>query len=180
MAKLGRPRGLIGFDTDAAVACRSRGEKPQYRYVRGRTLYYTAALALVGSLMLYSLLTRSTVNLEVIHDRNPTYVRLKDGSIRNAYTLRISNRGVQPTTYAVTYSGPAGAQLHTIGLTDAADGKVHVVVPPSQVRTLRVFAKVPEESAQAERLPATFELTDLKAGERHAVHTVFLSEGAGQ
>ena len=34
------PQGLIAYDTDAAVADRTRGRKPDYKLLRPRTIYY--------------------------------------------------------------------------------------------------------------------------------------------
>ena len=45
MDKVGRPRGLIAYDTDAAVAARAGwASRPVYKLVRPRTIYYAGAL----------------------------------------------------------------------------------------------------------------------------------------
>ena len=41
--------------------------------------------------LLYSLLTRDRLELNVLHDRNPQFVALSDGSIRNGYTVKLLN-----------------------------------------------------------------------------------------
>ena len=45
--------------------------------------------------MLYTLATRDSEGISVIHDRNPIFVRLADGAIRNAYTVRILNKPLE-------------------------------------------------------------------------------------
>ena len=57
--------------------------------------------------MLYGLTHRSPVDLHVVRDRNPMFIRLHDGSIRNGFTLEVSNRTLQPQTYRITFAGPA-------------------------------------------------------------------------
>ena len=42
--------------------------------------------------MLYALATRTLLDVNVLHDRNPLAVTLSDGSIRNAYTVRLLNK----------------------------------------------------------------------------------------
>ena len=176
MAKVGRPRGLIGFDTDAAVASRAQGKPASYRFVRGRTIYYAAALTLVGALMLGGLVTRSSLDLSVMRDRNPTFVRLKDGSIRNGYTLRIANKAEARRTLTVAFAGPTSARLDAVGFEPGAD--ITVTLEPGKVRTLRVFAAAPAASLSDRSQPAAFVLKG-SDGETDRVSTVFLSPAGG-
>ena len=74
-----------------------------------------ALIATVCSVMLYALLTRSLLDLNVLHDRNPVAVRLSDGSIRNGYTLRFLNKRGFDRVIAVDIDGPANAQVHIVG-----------------------------------------------------------------
>jgi len=175
MDKVGRPRGLIAFDTDAAVACRSKGEPATYKLVRGRTAYYAIALFVVGTVMLTGLITRSSLDLSVMRDRNPTFVRLKDGSIRNGYTLRLSNKSAMPRTLQVRFDGPAGAHLDVVGMERGRP--IAVAVGPGKVRTLRVFAKAPAASLAGHSQPASFTLFDPATQEADRVHTVYLGPG---
>jgi polyferredoxin len=62
-----------------------------FRILRPRTIYYTIILSLVGGVILYNLTFKSLLNLSVIPDRNPMFVTLSDGSIRNGYNLKINN-----------------------------------------------------------------------------------------
>ena len=66
--------------------------QPKIRWVRPRTIVYVVLLALVGLAMLISLSLRATVDINVLHDRNPLFVTLSDGSIRNGYTIKILNK----------------------------------------------------------------------------------------
>jgi cytochrome c oxidase accessory protein FixG len=171
MDRVGRPRGLIGFDTDAAVAARAHKQAPVYRIVRGRTIYYAVALAIVSSLMTWGLATRSTVALDVLRDRNPLYVRLKDGDVRNGYTLKLANRGVGQDVYRIGFGGPAGARVRAVGLPASLELKV----PPSQIRAVRVFVTAPQASLSGTSAPAAFIVTDLSTGRAETRRTVFLS-----
>jgi cytochrome c oxidase accessory protein FixG len=171
MVKVGRPKALIAYDTDAAVAARSCGQKPKHEYLRARTAYYSVALLLVSGIMLWGFLNRSTLDIHALRDRNPTFVRLHDGSIRNAYTLKIANRGFEPAPAKIQFAGVQGAKLRTPGETPS--GVVEVTLPPNEVRAVRVFVTVPAEAATDASLPATF---TVRTGEAEArTKTVFLT-----
>ena len=115
MQKIGRPSRLIALDTDINVKRRQQGEKPIYRIVRARTVLYAVIIAVVGIVMAYTLATRHNDAVSVLHDRNPLYVRLSDGSLRNAYTLRIINKSLEPKTYVLSMTGLPDADIDVIG-----------------------------------------------------------------
>jgi cytochrome c oxidase accessory protein FixG len=102
MTRIGRETRLIGYDNDINIHRRREGKPPIYRFVRSRTVVYSAMIVAVGAIMLYALLTRSLLDINVLHDRNPVAVKLSDGSIRNAYTVRLLNkRGFDRVTSTV-------------------------------------------------------------------------------
>lgn len=140
MTKIGRTTGLIGYDTDINVQRRQSGlEALNVRIVRPRTLLYAAVIAIVGSIMLYALVTRSPIEISVLHDRNPVYVRLSDGSIHNAYTLRLLNKELQPTRFHVHVSGLPGAQLDIAGTKIDEQGRIFIDVGADQSREVRAL-----------------------------------------
>ena len=60
--------------------------------------------------MFYSLLHRERLEVNVLNDRNPIYVRLSDGSIRNGFTVKILNMEQRPRSFVVSAEGLAGQQ----------------------------------------------------------------------
>jgi cytochrome c oxidase accessory protein FixG len=159
MDKVGRPKGLIAYDTDEAVAARRCGKKPTYAFIRGRTLYYGVALALVSGLMLWGLAHRSPVALDVLRDRSPTFVILGDGSIRNGYTLKIDNRSFVRRQVQLSVAGLAGHVLKTPGQPPIR-GALSASVAPNEVLSVRLFVIAPESEARARSTPVTFRLRD--------------------
>jgi cytochrome c oxidase accessory protein FixG len=174
MVKVGRPEGLIAYDSDAAVAARNRGDTPRYRLLRPRTAYYAAALALVAGLMVWGFLDRSALTLHALRDRNPTFVRLHDGSIRNAYTLKIANRSFEPMAVTITFSGVPGATLRMPG--EPAAGARRVTAPANEVEAVRVFVTTPPQALTASSMAATFEVRGARVSAQ--TRTVFLSGAA--
>ncbi|MCE9507970.1 MAG: cytochrome c oxidase accessory protein CcoG [Alphaproteobacteria bacterium] len=109
MDRMTLPRGLIRYDTENNYQARKEGrpvEKP-LRLLRPRTIYYTLILTVVGAVTLYALVTRTKVELHALHDRNPLYVKLSDGSIRNAYTVKILNKTHQDRSFSLSVGGMA-------------------------------------------------------------------------
>lgn len=100
MDKLGRARGLIRYTTENALE-----HKPSH-WLRGRTIGYTLVLVLMIAAFSYRLMTRTLIEVDVIRDRNQLYRTLSDGSIENAYTLKIANKGQTADEYSISISNP--------------------------------------------------------------------------
>ena len=99
MDKVGRPRGLIAYDTDRqAGGCARKGSKRAAAgsCARARCSMRGADLPSSALIMLAALLNRSTLEINVLHDRNPPFVLLSDGGIRNGYTVKILNKLHEP------------------------------------------------------------------------------------
>ncbi|PIB92274.1 cytochrome c oxidase accessory protein CcoG [Caulobacter sp. FWC2] len=172
MSKMARPTGLIAYDTDAAVAARACGDKAVYKPVRSRTIYYTLALTAVGGLTLAALISRPKADLHVIRDRNPIFVRMHDGAVRDGYTLKITNRTFFDRRFEIAFDGVTGARLSQPG----EAGAVSVTVPADQVASVRVFVTAPPDAGLAPSTPARF---IARAGDVQAdAKTVFLSGAA--
>ena len=169
MEKVGRPRGLIAYDTDAAVAARSCGQKPQHRLIRPRTLYYGVALLIVSGLMIWGFSTRKALDVHALRDRNPASVRLHDGAVRNGYTLKIANHGFQTATVEIRYGGVPGATLRSPGR--PVSDPLTLQVDPNRVTSVRVFVTAPAAEETEGSRPASF---DVRSGdERQTVRTAF-------
>jgi cytochrome c oxidase accessory protein FixG len=139
MRKIDRPPRLIAYDTDVNIKRRSQGLEPIYRILRPRTLLYALLIALVGSVMLFTLIGRVNYGIAVIHDRNPLYVRLSDGSIRNAYAIRFTNKESEPRRFGLSVSGIEQATIEIIGAERDAAGHEIVEVGADQTREVRVL-----------------------------------------
>lgn len=173
MIKVGRPTGLIAYDSEYAVSARTQGRKAVYKPIRSRTIYYALAMSVVGGLTLWSLVTRPKADLGVIRDRNPIFVRMHDGAVRDGYTLKIGNRTFTEQRFDVAFEGVPGAKLSHPG--DPA-GKLTVVVPPDQVVPLRVFVTAPANTELEPSVPGRFVI---RSGDiRAETKTVFLSGAA--
>jgi cytochrome c oxidase accessory protein FixG len=166
MGKLGRDRGLISYATlsdynaNMALATgddgridpkRIRGARGKLvdavRYtswrsiIRVRTLIYLAILAAVGFGMLTVLALRSPLDLNVLHDRNPLYVELKDGTIRNGYDVKILNMTPDPRTVELRLDGLPGATMTVAGGESEGTTLVTLELEPDKVLPLRLYVR---------------------------------------
>ncbi len=63
-----------------------------------RTILYAALMAVTGFVMLYALISRSSMNMSVLHVRAPLFTETAEGGIRNGYTLRFSTSSAKRAT----------------------------------------------------------------------------------
>ena len=164
MAKIGRPADLIAYDTDMNVKARMEGRPEVLRILRPRTLFYAGIMAIVGAIMITSLAMRQSLSLTVMHDRNPLFVRLSDGSIRNGFTIRVANKKLHERRYSLTVDGLAEAKIDIVGGEVDQQGRAIVTVGPDQTLEARILV-----TAQGSSLPSStdvhFTLTDLTSGD---------------
>jgi len=164
MAKIDRPLNLIAYDTEMNVKARMEGRPEVRRIVRPRTILYSALIVVVSAVMLASLAMRQHIDLSVMHDRNPLFVRLSDGAIRNGFTIRVANKNLDERRYSLTVDGVAEAKIDIVGgLIDQQDRPV-LTVGPDQTLEARVLV-----TSHAAKLPSStdirFTLTDLTSGD---------------
>jgi polyferredoxin len=165
MAKTGRPARLIAYDTDVNIHRRQQGQAPVYHFVRMRTALYAAIITIVGGVMLYTLATRQNQSISVIHDRNPIFVRLADGSIRNGFTIHVSNKALENRIFQLSVGGMPGLDVTVVGDT-LASARPLIVVGPDQTRELRALVTARQPIPQGAAIPLTFIITDEADGSR--------------
>ncbi|MFN8829423.1 MAG: cytochrome c oxidase accessory protein CcoG [Labrys sp. (in: a-proteobacteria)] len=158
MEKINRPAGLIAYDTDKNIKARQEGRPEVFRPIRPRTILYAAFIVIVGVGMLYSLLTRNFTYLGVLHDRNPLYVQLSDGQIRNAYTINISNKKTEARDYVLTVEGLPGASVTAVGAREEG-GRLVFPVGPGTPQQYRVFLTAPADAVREKEADLRFTVT---------------------
>jgi polyferredoxin len=174
---------LIAFDTDLNIEHRQRGEKEKYRPVRPRTLIYVFGLVVTAALMGWGLTNRAVTGINVLHDRNPLFVQEGDGSVMNAFTVRMLNMQHKPRRFALTVSGVEGLEITKVAegmfaFKKAPDGKFVVDVEPDTTRELRVLVVLPKQANMPKSKPITFTARDVETGERLSRSDFFKGPGS--
>lgn len=178
MGKLKRPKGLIAFETlknlsasAAATAAMPPGEarfqagmaaRQIPRFIRPRTMMYAGALSLVALVMLGAFLLRSTLDVTVLRDRAPLYVRLSDGAIRNGYTVKIVNKTREDAPLALVLTAPEGFRMTVQDVENDAQGRPLLPRRADGIAQYRVFLTAPVGRRLPEDTPVTFRLVDAR------------------
>ncbi len=119
MGKIGEPRGLIDYCTLADEMLEHGGAAPApvwKRVIRPRTILYTVLWCAVGLGMVVALFMRDSIGLSVAPDRNPLYVTLSDGTIRNTYTVKIQNMNGEPHPFRISVKSEPELRLDLQGM----------------------------------------------------------------
>lgn len=174
MAKIGRPSRLIAYDNDINIARRAAGKAPIFKIVRPRTVLYASVIAVVGGIMLYVLATRAFLDISVLHDRNPIAVALSDGSVRNAYTVRLLNKRTYGRAVALDVAGVSGAKVEVVGWDSLGMPRPVVVIGRDQTEEYRVLVTTPNRDNLEKSTDVTFVVTDLGLGERASAKDHFI------
>ncbi|MEX3009888.1 cytochrome c oxidase accessory protein CcoG [Hoeflea sp. TYP-13] len=174
MDKLGRPRGLISYATldeysgnmALATAGGTTGINPDlvrnmdgsfsdkvrhfdWRIIfRFRTMLYFTIWALVGIGLLVALGARDRLEVNVLRDRNPQYVTLSDGSIRNGYTVKLLNMIPEPRVIFLSMEGLPGATMSITGIDQPEGRSFAIPVDPDKLRTIKVYIRQPLENVE--------------------------------
>ncbi len=123
------------------------GWKPEVSLQEGlqRTLAYFAVWGGIGLGLLFALGNRTRLDISAQHDRNPLFVRMSDGSVRNAYTVKLRNMESRPRTVRVSMNGAPQAQMWQGdgGSRDNAARAFETKLAPDAVTKLRVFVISP-------------------------------------
>ena len=144
---------------------------------RPRTMLYFAAWSLVGLLLVYGLLTRDRLQVNVLHDRNPQFVTLSDGSIRNGYTVKLLNMIPEPRTIVVTLQGLEGAEMTMVGLDQPEGRSFAVEVEPDRLRTLKVYVRQPADLVVGQSQTFNFVVEDKSSFESDTYTATFEAPG---
>jgi polyferredoxin len=174
MDRIERPRNLIAYDTFRNLDAASHHDRAPFRLIRPRTILYASLMGIVAAIMLWAWLNRSVLEINVLHDRQPLYVQLTDGNLRNGYTVKILNKLHEKRTFRLATDGLDDARLAIVGL-DGSDPKIDVVT--DNLRALKVHVTVPKDERddlEGAATPFRFVVTDLADGSRTYHEATFM------
>lgn len=145
MDSVGYPRGLIRYDSERNLKSDTPAA-PHLEWKRLKVLGYAAALIIMIGALIYNIGTRSDAEVRIEKIRQPLFVKLSDGSVRNRYQVHIVNKTENEAIYKVTVRGiPANAlDLGAVSEIRVRPGKdlqlnAKVDLPEGLARTTREF-----------------------------------------
>jgi hypothetical protein len=93
------------------------------------------------------------------------FVRLSDGSLRNAYTIRIVNKQLKHRDFILSVDGIPSSLIDFVGLPPREDGRQLVDVGPDQTREVRITVTDYSVEPPAPSTSILFSLIDVHSGE---------------
>jgi cytochrome c oxidase accessory protein FixG len=178
MAKIGKPRGLVDYlalSDEQAERAGVPTKKVWQHILRPRTILYTTLWAGVGIGLVVALFMRSEIDITVSPIRNPQFVTMSDGTIRNAYDMRLRNKQGSDEVFYISISSD-DTQLEI-----ALEGEtgLTITVPADTTFLQRVYVMAPPGSpaSEAERTPFRFWVNQLGSSERAWKETIFNGTG---
>ncbi len=155
MDKMGYPRGLIRYTTQNAL------EGRRTRILRPRVVVYgLILLALLGGLI-YAIVQRVPLELDIMRDRNTLYRETGLGLVENVYTLKLINMNDRAHTYRLSATGIEGLELInrqgdvTVPAGEAVNLPVQVRIDPTQLRQAASEIRFTAAAIDAPALTAT-------------------------
>lgn len=158
MDKVGRPRGLIRYDSLSGLDGKPR------RVLRPRLVLYGALLVAVFTGLTLSLVKRVPFEANLLRFQGTPYL-IEEGTVRNQFELHLVNKNPEETTFTIKVDSPVPAQ---------------VVVPQAEVKlaSLESFRVPLFITVQQSRVTAPFvftvEVKDSASGEVKRMEARFL------
>jgi cytochrome c oxidase accessory protein FixG len=173
MDRVGKPRGLIGYLalSDETLERAGKPPKPILKHIlRPRTLLYTFLWGAVGVGLVVALFVRGDLDMSLSPIRNPTYVTLSNGDIRNSYDLRLRNMTHEARSFFLTVENDPSLELSIEN-----DGAKIVTVPADEQLNQRIYltAKRGSDRANTERSTVRIWAAETGGRTRSYADTVF-------
>jgi cytochrome c oxidase accessory protein FixG len=162
MDKIGKPHGLVGYLalTDEPLEKAGKPDKPIWKHIlRPRTIVYSTLWLGIGIGLVVALFVRANLDASITPVRNPPYVTLSNGDIRNTFDMRLRNKHGDDRWF--TISATAGGDV-TLALEGTDELRVLVKASDTLVQRLYVTAKAGTVAAKAHHLPLRIWITDVE------------------
>jgi cytochrome c oxidase accessory protein FixG len=177
MAKINRPLNLVGYLalTDEVAERGGKATKPIWKHIlRPRTILYTTLWGGIGVALVVALFLRTDIDVDVSPVRNPTFVTLSDGTIRNTYDLRLRNKTGADRVFQITARTDMPLRLTMEG----HDG-LFLRVPADATQEVRVYVDAPggDPAASADQTDLRLWIEDPAGRDRVAKDTHFNGTG---
>jgi cytochrome c oxidase accessory protein FixG len=151
MEKVGKPVGLIRYASLDEIS----GKPPKSMIQHPRTWVYVGIIVVALGGILWGLTHLDTLTLKVLHERQPLYVTMSDGSIQNKYEFKVLNKTDKDFDVKVTAEGGIAGQT-IVGL------EGNPTVRHGRGTSFTVFVRAPGANIKSDVTPVTFRLTSVE------------------
>ena len=149
MDKVGKSRGLVRYASLDEI----QGIDVPPVYKRPRIIASSALIMIAVFGIIYGLTHLGSLELKVLHERQPLFVQQSDGTIQNKYYFKMLNKTDKEMQVKITVDESIN------GMTMIGADKT-IAVGSGDLRSHTIFVKVPNGFISAPRLPVIFHLSD--------------------
>ncbi len=150
MDKIGRPRGLIRYASEKAMA----GEPVPPWYRRPRVLTYGTLFLLAVGGIVYGLTHIRPIEFTIVHERQPLFIRMANGDIENRYTIKAFNKTDHDIPVRLVARSGIGASI--VGRDVGG-----IVLEAGKMVPFHVYLVAPRQALKGRRNPVLFVLEGL-------------------
>ncbi|HKK06126.1 MAG TPA: cytochrome c oxidase accessory protein CcoG [Gammaproteobacteria bacterium] len=136
MDSIGYPRGLVRYSSQVELA---EGRKP--RWLKLKTIGYGVVILVAATLLVLSIVHRTTVEMTVRQVRNPLSVLMSDGQIQNRYEIKVMNKTAEDMHYVLSLQGLKNAVL------DVGNFKEFELEPQATVHIVARVRQYPRDAS---------------------------------
>ena len=157
MDKMKYPRGLIRYTTQNGVAQGWTSRQMLRRVLRPRVLIYSTVLLGISVAMVFSLMARTPLKVDVVRDRAALSRIVAGGRLENVYRLQIMNATETSQRYRISAQGLDGLEVVS---------ESEIEIEPAQSRWVAVRLQIPYGTAPAGSHTVHFDIESM--GEKPA------------
>jgi cytochrome c oxidase accessory protein FixG len=107
MDKINKPRGLIRYASLDELS----GQPAKKIYQHPRTLVYLSIILIALSGIVWGLTHMGSMTLKIVHERQPLFVQMSDGTIQNKFDFKVLNKTDKDFRVKVTAEGGVKDQI---------------------------------------------------------------------
>jgi cytochrome c oxidase accessory protein FixG len=137
MDRIGKPRGLVRYDSQRAIEAPITHEK--VKKTTPRSIAYSLVLVVLLGLIATLLFTRGMVGAQVSRAQGQLYQQLDNGNVTNLYNVKIINKSHRALPITLRMISPAQGTIQLVGSAisvpaeDLADGTFFIELPKSAI-----------------------------------------------
>ena len=150
MDKVGKPHGLIRYASLDELS----GKLPKSMIQHPRTWVYVGIIVVALGGILWGLTSLESLTLRVLHERQPLFVVMSDGSIQNKYEFKVLNKSDRDFRVKVVAEGGIPGQW-IVGLDDDPNTR------HGRGTSFNVFVRAPAAGIKGDSTPITFRVTNV-------------------
>jgi cytochrome c oxidase accessory protein FixG len=176
MKKLALPTGLIRYDTSKQMS-EPNNKSLGFRILKPRTFYYGFILSLIAGLLIYTITSKLNLDLKIIPTRNPLFVMMSNGDIRNGYEIKVYNKSNYNKSYKLEISGLDDIKIKIQRPTRLDLNNIDV--KNDSIKDIKLYLSTHKTTLSADdkgKDKIEFILTDIVGGELISKNSVFISK----